>query len=214
MTKDEKIREEKRQRICDRIIAETKQEQWDIIFSKDNKLKKLRGDRSQALQLNQFLKMRLITNMIEAREKEIQYNLVGQMLSVLIGNGEIVKYMDQDDQVAYQENRVRIFLLMDALDSALNDLNAKTNSVGINGQLKMSKSIITARDDIKAWTERNTSFHQQGLDDVVYDEADRVNNFIIERVPVLVRKIERECNKRKKKAALAEVNSSSEDNKS
>lgn len=198
MTKDEKIREEKRDRIIERIIAETKQKDWDIIFSKDNKLKKLRGDRAQAMQQQMYLKIRLITNMIEAREKEIQYNLAGQIMTSLVGNGSIVRYMDKEDQVAYQENRVRIYLLMDALDSALADLNAKTNSVGINGQLKMSKSIITARDDIKAWTERNTCFHQEGLDDVVYEEADRVNDFIIKRVPVLMRKIDRELAKREK----------------
>lgn len=192
--------EKKRDRIIERVIAETKQKDWDVIFSKDNKLKKLRGDRALAMQQQMFLKMRLITNMIEAREKEIQYNLAGQIMTSLVGNGSIVKYMDQEDQVAYQENRVRIYLLMDALDSALADLNAKTNSVGINGQLKMSKSIITARDDIKAWTERNTCFHQEDLDDIVYEEADRVNDFIIKRVPVLVRKIDRELAKREKES--------------
>lgn len=198
MTKDEKIREEKRDRIINRIIAETKQKDWDIIFSKDNKLKKLRGDRAQAMQQQMYLKMRLVSNMIEAREKEIQYNLAGQIMTSLVGNGSIVKYLDKEDQIAYQENRVRIYLLMDSLDSALADLNAKTNSVGINGQLKMSKSISTARDDIKAWTERNTCFSQHDLNDVVYEEADRVNDFIIKRVPVLVRKIDRELAKREK----------------
>lgn len=190
--------EQKRQDICDRIIASTSQKDWDIIFSKDSKLKKLRGDRAQAMQQQMFLKMRLITNMIEAREKEIQCNLAMDLVRVLVGNGEIVRYMDQEDQVAYQENRVRIYLLMDALDSALKDLNDKTAAVGINGSLRMAKSIIEAREEIKKWTDRNTCFEQQGLGDVVFDEADRVNNFIIKRVPVLVRKIDRELAKREK----------------
>lgn len=192
--------DEKAQKILTNIqnsIPSEEQAQW---LHDDNKIHNLMIDLNKAQKEKRFTSIAVINRQLEARGKEVLLEKAFELMQKHVVTGDIVKFMDADDAERFASARGKIFLCMDTLDSLLNDLTSTIRSCGMFGEVKMLESLVKARDEIQMWCDATTRHNDEVVKQLILDESDRVYEYICDRMPVLLRKCNRQLNKLEKES--------------
>lgn len=192
------------QRIADRAQEAISPDSWRAVLDHDKILNKYITDREAAKNNRQYLRVQILTNMIEARRSELRTQAVLEILPLAIANGEIIKFLDEDDRAKLLHMRFLMSLVYDMIDSVLNDYSGFFNEIGITGDLKLHNDVLRAREVIDGWQGENTCFKGTNFEEVILEEMDRLMSHLQERSVVLLRKIERISNRMEREEAKHE----------
>lgn len=168
------------------------------IISKDSKMLSLTKEFNQAKEAMQVLRMNVIQRQMDARVNEMMWNLANKKLDEYYKSGAIDGYLPDADHFALELAKSRVFIICDALDSALNDVLAIYESCGFSsGELGMQRKIREVR---KYFDEhfRNQKFAGTDFEEMVREEGDRIYNCSVKRSEVLNRKAQRLFEKKMK----------------
>lgn len=184
-------KEKKLNRIIQRVMSEMTDEEKEQLLQQDGKFRNLTIDHKKALEKGKAFSATIIERQIKARISEILMEKSAEIIYRLISNGEIMRYLDDEDQRTMLAYRIRTMMLLDAVDSSFKDMSATLHSVGIDGDLIVSEEIQKARESIDRYIKFNTNGVDEELRTLMLEDADRVYDFAGKRVPVLNRKVER-----------------------
>lgn len=194
-------KEKKLNDIIRRVMAEVTPEEREQMLQQDGKFRNMLIDHKKALEKGKAFSATIIERQLSARVEEILMEKASDIIYNLIKNGEIMRYLDDEDQRTMLAYRIRTIMLLDAVDSSFKDMSDVLHSVGIDGDLIVSEEIQKARESIDRYIKFNTNGVDEELRTLMLEDADRVYEFAGKRVPVLNRKVERIGAKKAKEAA-------------
>lgn len=201
--------ERKLTELSQRVISEIDERRSLELMEKDGRLRSLHSQKLKAIQDKKFFQCAIIERQIEARLQEILCEEAGRRIQRMCETSEIDLYLCDEDKQKIVAAKAKTYILLDTLDTVLNDLKGVYESCGLTpDELYMQRKVSETRKWLDQWFQTH-KMHDTDYEEATRQEADRLYTQLAPRIDILHRKLYRIQDREQKQKTSAKKNGNS-----